>query len=81
VPQTSPLNVQRIGGVTMAGNDVSVRPPTAHKPRRDQVDEGLIIRFLRHVNSTHTLQTLWRGLGRALASYRVYGSVPAIPRR
>src|SRR5829696_8450127 len=30
--QTSPLNVQRIGGVTMAENPVSTRPPLARKP-------------------------------------------------
>jgi hypothetical protein len=46
----------------MAGNHVSVRLPTARKPRRYQVDEGLVVRFLRHVGSTNALQTLWRGL-------------------
>src|SRR5215203_2277524 len=60
--QTSPLNVQRIGGVTMAENPVSTRPPLARKPHRYKVDEGLDVRFLCHANSTHVLQTLWRGL-------------------
>jgi DNA polymerase I len=41
--QTSPLNVRRIGGVTMAENHVSTRLPTARKPRRHPVDEGLIV--------------------------------------
>src|SRR5215204_255211 len=62
--QTSPLNVQRIGGVTMAENPVSTRPPLARKPHRYKVDEGLDVRFLCHANSTHVLQTLWRGLQR-----------------
>src|SRR5215216_2761223 len=60
--QTSPLNVQRIGGVTMAENPVSTRPTLARKPHRYKVDEGLDVRFLCHANSTHVLQTLWRGL-------------------
>src|SRR5215218_4074877 len=58
------LNVQRIGGVTMAENPVSTRPPLARKPHRYKVDEGLDVRFLCHANSTHVLQTLWQGLSR-----------------
>jgi hypothetical protein len=62
--QTSPLNVRRIGGVTMAENHVSTRPPIARKSRRYRIDESLVLRFLCHANSTHVLQTLWRGLRR-----------------
>src|SRR5215203_4096679 len=69
--QTSPLNVQRIGGVTMAENPVSTRPPLARKPHRYKVDEGLDVRFLCHANSTHVLQTLWRGLPGRLYSPRI----------
>src|SRR5215212_5008314 len=46
----------------MAEKHVSTGPPIARKPRRYQVDEGLDVRFLRHANSAHVLQTLWRGL-------------------
>jgi hypothetical protein len=46
----------------MAENHLSTRPPIACKPHRYQVDEGLDVRFLRHANSAHVLQTLWRGL-------------------
>src|SRR5215218_7465781 len=60
--QTSPLNVRRIGGVTMAENHISTRPTLARKPHSYKVDEGLVVRFLCHANSTHVLQTLWRGL-------------------
>jgi len=48
----------------MAENHVSTRPSLARKPHRYQVDEGLDVRFLCHANSTHVLQTLWRGLTR-----------------
>ena len=37
-----------------------------------QVDGGLDVRFLRHANSTHVLQTVWRGL---LCLYTNEGSV------
>ncbi len=56
--QTSPLNVRRIGGVTMAENRVSTRPLIAPKPRRYKVGEGLVLQFVCHANSTHVLQTL-----------------------
>jgi hypothetical protein len=46
----------------MAENHVSTRPPIARKPRRHRIYEGLVPRFLCHANSTHVLQTLWRGL-------------------
>jgi hypothetical protein len=46
----------------MAENLVSARPSLLRKPHRYQVDEGLDLRFLCHTNSTHVLQTLWRGL-------------------
>src|SRR5687768_11241344 len=55
--QTSPLNVPRIGRVTMAENHVSTRPPITSR-----CDEALVVRFLCHANSTHVLQSLWRGL-------------------
>src|ERR687897_2043013 len=61
-PQTSPLNVRRIGGLTMAENHSSTRPPITHKPHRCQADEDLGARFICHANSTHVLQSLWRGL-------------------
>jgi len=51
--QTSPLNVRRKGGVTMAEKYVSMGSAIAGKPRRYQVDEGLDVRFLRHANSAH----------------------------
>ena len=51
--QTSPLNVRRIGGVTMAENHISTRPTLARKPHSYKVDEGLVVRFLCHANSTH----------------------------
>src|SRR5215217_2781878 len=60
--QTSPLNVRRIGGVTMAENHSPTRPPITGKPHRCQADEDLVARFICHVNSTHVLQSLWRGL-------------------
>src|SRR5688572_20184045 len=60
--QTSPLNVRRIGGVTMAENHSSTRPPITRKPRRCQADVDLLARFICHANSTHVLQSLWRGL-------------------
>jgi hypothetical protein len=46
----------------MAENYVSMRLPIARKPRRHRVEESLVGRFLCHANSTHVLQTLWRGL-------------------
>jgi hypothetical protein len=46
----------------MAENLVSTRPLLARKPHRYQVDVGVDVRFLCHANSTHVLQTLWRGL-------------------
>jgi len=46
----------------MTGNHASTRPLVARKPHRYQVYEGLDVRFLRHANSAHGLQTLWRGL-------------------
>ncbi len=46
----------------MAENHASTGPPIARKPRRYRVDEGLDVRFLRHANSAHVSQTLWRGL-------------------
>jgi hypothetical protein len=46
----------------MAENHVSTRLPIARKPRRHRVDEALVVRFLCHADSTHVLQTLWRGL-------------------
>ena len=46
----------------MAENHVSTIPLIDRKPHRYQVDEGLDVRFLRHANSAHALQTLWRGL-------------------
>src|SRR3712207_8825336 len=49
-------------GVTMAENRAYTRPPRTPKPRRYRVDEGPIVRFFRHANSTHVSQTLWRGL-------------------
>src|SRR5215207_1926254 len=60
--QTSPLNVQRMGGVTMAENHVSTRSSIARKPRKYQIDEGLDVLFLRHANYTDVSQTLWRDL-------------------
>src|SRR5215208_7830693 len=63
--QTSPLNVRRIGGVTMAENHSSTRAPKTRKPHRCQADEDLVARFICHANSTHVLQSLWRGLVRA----------------
>src|SRR5215212_10163005 len=51
--QTSPLNVRRIGGVTMAENHISTRPTLARKPHSYKVDEGLVVRFRCHANSTH----------------------------
>src|SRR5215204_1625674 len=65
--QTSPLNVRRIGGVTMAENHSPTRPPITRKPHRCQADEDLVARFICHVNSTHVLQSLWRGLPRSCA--------------
>jgi hypothetical protein len=62
--QTSPLTVRRIGGVTMAENHFSRRPPITRKPHKYQADEDLGARFLCHANSTHVLQSLWRGLTR-----------------
>ncbi len=42
------------------------RPPTrlsiAQEPHRYQADEDLVARFICHANSTHVLQSLWRGL-------------------
>ena len=46
----------------MAENRAYTRPPRTPKPRRYRVDEGPIVRFFRHANSTHVSQTLWRGL-------------------
>ena len=60
--QTSPLNVRRMGGVTMAEKHVSTGPPRARKPRRYRITKGLDVRFLRHANSAHVSQALWRGL-------------------
>src|SRR5919112_1635592 len=62
--QTSPLNVRRIGGVTMAENHSPTRPPITGKPHRCQADEDPVARFICHVNSTHVLHSLWRGLVR-----------------
>jgi hypothetical protein len=60
--QTSPLNVRRIGGVTMAENHSSTRPPMTRKAHRCQADVDLVARFICHANSTRVLQSLWRGL-------------------
>jgi hypothetical protein len=60
--QTSPLNVRRIGGVTMAENHSSTRPPITRKAHRCQADVDLVARFICHANSTRVLQSLWRGL-------------------
>src|SRR3712207_8428256 len=38
--QTSPLNVRRIGGVTMAENRISTRPSITRKPHRYQPDRS-----------------------------------------
>jgi hypothetical protein len=46
------------GGVTMAENRAYTRPPRTPKPRRSRVDEGPIVRFFRHANSTHVSRTL-----------------------
>jgi hypothetical protein len=46
----------------MAENHISTRPPITRKPHRWQADEDLVARFICHANSTHVLQSLWRGL-------------------
>src|SRR5215211_524001 len=39
-----------------------LEPPIARKPRRYQADVDQVARFICHANSTHVLQSLWRGL-------------------
>src|SRR3712207_5454722 len=46
----------------MAENHISTRPSITRKPHRYQPDEDLIARFICHANSTHVLQSSWRGL-------------------
>jgi hypothetical protein len=46
----------------MAENHSSTRPPITRKPHRCQADVDLLARFICHANSTHVLQSLWRGL-------------------
>src|SRR5215218_6951727 len=60
--QTSPLNVRRIGGVTMAENCPSTRLSIAQEPHRNRVNEGSALRFSCHAHYTHVSQSLWRGL-------------------
>jgi hypothetical protein len=48
----------------MAENHISTRPPITRKPHGCQADEDLVARFICHANSTHVLQSLWRGLSR-----------------
>ncbi len=62
----------------MAENHVSKRLPIARKSRRHRVDEGLVVRFLCHANSTHVLQTLWRGLHKRRGS-RILGNPHPAP--
>jgi len=45
----------------MAENHISARPPITRKPHRYQAEVDLVARFVCHVNSTHVLQSLWRG--------------------
>src|SRR5215218_5818451 len=71
--QTSPLNVRRIGGVTMAENHSSTRPPITRKAHRCQADEDLVARFICHANSTRVLQSLWRGLPRRAPAHSPTG--------
>jgi hypothetical protein len=42
-----------------------LEPPITRKPRRYQADVDQVARFICHANSTHVLQSLWRGLRRA----------------
>src|SRR5215218_8199577 len=60
--QTSPLNVRRIGGVTMAENCPSTRLSIAQEPHRNRLNEGSALGFSCHAHYTHVSQSLWRGL-------------------
>src|SRR5215211_2250624 len=42
-----------------------LEPPITRKPRRYQADVDQVARFICHANSTHVLQSLWRGLRRS----------------
>ena len=67
-----------------------LEPPITRKPRRYQADVDQVARFICHANSTHVLQSLWRGLGWSgrktfscvhkipIDSLRVFSNSPAI---
>jgi carbonic anhydrase len=63
--QTSPLNVRRIGGVTMAENHASWSPPITRKPRRYQVYEALA----SDLSATHIPLMCRRLYGEVCAAY------------
>ena len=54
----------------MAENHSSTRAPITRKPHRYQAEEDLVARFICHANSTHVLQSLWRGLWGELRVHR-----------
>src|SRR5829696_7490792 len=60
--QTSPLNVRRIGGVTMAGNPAFESVPMTQEPHRNRDSKSSAAHFFCHAKYTHVSQTLWRGL-------------------
>ena len=46
----------------MAENRISTRLSITRKSHRYQPDADLLARFICHANTTHVLQSLWRGL-------------------
>ena len=60
--QTSPLNVRRIGGVTMAGNLALESVPMTQEPHRNRDSKSSAAHCFCHAKYTHVSQTLWRGL-------------------
>jgi hypothetical protein len=62
--QTSPLNVRRIGGVTLAENLALESAPMTQEPHRNQDSRGSGAHYFCHAKYTHVSQTLWRGLKR-----------------
>jgi len=64
--QTSPLNVRRIGGVTMAGNLALESVPMTQEPHRNRDSKSSAAHCFCHAKYAHVSQTLWRGLRRPI---------------
>jgi hypothetical protein len=60
--KTSPLNVRRIGGVTMAGKLALASAPVTQEPYKNRACEDSRAHCFCHAKYTQVSQTLWRDL-------------------